>query len=88
MHYATHVLQSCLGHNLNINQSWGAWVVQLVERWTLAHVMISWFLGLSPASSSVFIAQSQEPASDSLSPSLSAPPPLTLCVSKINKHLK
>ena len=35
-------------------------------------------------------AQSLEPASDSVSPSLSAPPPLALCLSlsKINKHQK
>ena len=48
----------------------------------------------SPASSSVLTAQNLEPASDSVSPSLSAPPLLMLCLSvclslsKINKHLK
>ena len=40
--------------------------------------MISQFVGSSPASGSVLTAQSLEPASDTVSPSLSAPPPLTL----------
>ena len=70
----------------------GTWVVQLVQWPTSAQVMISWFVSLSPTSGSVLTAQSLEPASDSVSPSLSAPPPLTLClsVSKINikKFLK
>ena len=39
---------------------------------TLAQVMISRFLGLSLAWGSVLTAQSLEPASDSVSPSLSA----------------
>ena len=44
----------------------------------------------SLTSGPVLRAQSLEPASDSVSPSLSAPPMLTLCLSlsKINKHLK
>ena len=54
----------------------------------LAQVMILWFVGLSPAAGSVLTAQSLEPASDSVSPSLSAPPPLVLCLSKINKYYK
>ena len=55
---------------------------------TLAQVMISRFVGSSPVSGSVLIAQSLEPASDSVSPSLSAPPLLVLSVplSKIKKH--
>ena len=40
---------------------------------TLARVMISWFVGSSPISGSVLTAQSLEPASDSVSPSLSLP---------------
>ena len=60
---------------------WGAWVAQLVERPTLAQVMISQFVGSSPASGSVLTAQSPDPASDSLSPPLSVPPLLMLCVS-------
>ena len=51
----------------------GAWVAQLVKHQTSVQVMISQFVGLSPASGSVLTAQSLEPASDSLSPSLSAP---------------
>ena len=70
--------------------SWGAWVAQSVERPTSAQVMISQSVSSSPALGSVPTAQSLEPVSDSVSPSLSAPPPLTLCLSlslsKINKH--
>ena len=46
--------------------------------------MISWSVGSSPALGSVLTAQSLEPASNSVSPSLSAPPLFTLCLSKIN----
>ena len=65
----------------------GAWVAQSVKCLTWAQVMISQFMGLSPASGSVLIVWSLEPASDSVSPSLSAPPPvaLGLCLSKMNK---
>ena len=38
------------------------------------------------ASGSVLTAQSQELASDSVSPSLSAPSPLMFCLSLKNKH--
>ena len=38
-----------------------------------------------PPQGSVLTAQSLEPASDSVSPSLSAPSPLMLCLSKMNK---
>ena len=58
----------------------GTWVAQSVERPTSAQVMISWFVSSSPVSGSVLTAQSLESASDSVSPSLSAPPPLTLCL--------
>ena len=63
-------------------------MAQSVKRPTSAQVMISQFVGSSPMSRSVLIVQSLEPASDSVSPSLSAPPPLMLCLSlsKINKH--
>ena len=61
--------------------STGAWVAQSIECLTLAQVMISQFVGSSPTSGSVLTAQSLEPVSDSVSPSLSAPPPLTLCLS-------
>ena len=74
------------------NRTRGAWVAQLVKRLTLVQVMISPFVSSSPASGSVVTAWSLEPASDSVSPSLSAPPPLVLCpslslsVPKINKR--
>ena len=60
-------------------------MAQLVKRPTSAQVMISWLVSSSPASGSGLMAQSLEPASDSVSPSLSAPPPihaLSLSVSK------
>ena len=66
-------------------RSWGARVAQSVKRPTSAQVMTSRFVGSSPASGSVLTARSPEPASDSVSPSLSAPPPLALCLSKMNK---
>ena len=50
----------------------GAWVAQLDKHPTLAPIMIIWFVGLSPTSGSVLTAQSLDPASDSVSPSLSA----------------
>ena len=67
---------------------WGAWGAQSIERLTSAQVMISQFMGSSPASGSLLTARSLEPASGSGSPSLSAPPLLALCLSKkyINKH--
>ena len=49
---------------------WGAWVAQSVKCQTSAQVMISWFVGSSPASSSVLTAQSLEPVSNYVSPSL------------------
>ena len=72
-------------------------MAQSVQRLTSAQVMISQSVGLSPISDSVLTAQRLEPASDTVSPSLSAPPPplslslclsLSLSLSKINKHLK
>ena len=67
-------------------------MVQSVKHLTSAQVMVSQFVSLSPASGTVLTARSLEPASDSVSASLSAPPPLvfclslSLCLSKINKH--
>ena len=53
-------------------------MAQSVKRPTSAQVMISWFVGSSPASGSLLTAQSLEPASnDSVSPFLSAAPLLT-----------
>ena len=66
-------------------------MAQSVKHPTSAQVMISWFVSLSPVLGSVQTAQSLEPASDSVSPSL-CPLPLVrapfLSLSKINKHLK
>ena len=59
----------------------GTWVAQLVNCLTSAQVMISQFVSSSPTSGSVLTAQSLEPTSDSVSPSLSAPPQLALALS-------
>ena len=66
----------------------GAWLAQSVEHLTWAQVMISQFMGLSPALGSVLTAQSLEPALHSVSPSLCPSPAcaLSLSLSKINKH--
>ena len=64
----------------------GVWAAQSVEHPTLAQVMISQLVGLSPASGSVLTSQSLEPASDSVSPSLSALPTRALSVSLKTKH--
>ena len=66
----------------------GTWVAQSVEHVTSAQVMISQFVGSSSSSGSVLTAQSLEPASDSLSPSLCPSPvrALSLSLSKINKR--
>ena len=69
----------------------GAWVAQSVKLRTSAQVMISrsvsWSKSVSssPGSGSMLTAQSLEPASDSVSPSLSAPPLLMLCLSLSQK---
>ena len=63
----------------------GAWVAWSVKRLTLAQVMISRSVSSSPASGSVLTAQSLEPVSDSVSPSLSAPPLFMLCLSLSQK---
>ena len=63
----------------------GTWVAQLVKGPTSAQVTMSQFVGLSRKLGSVLTAQSLEPASDSVSPSLSAPPLFTLCLSLKNK---
>ena len=59
----------------------GAWVAQSVKRLTSAQVMVSHSVSSSPALGSVPSVQSLELASGSVSPSLSAPPQLALCVS-------
>ena len=61
-------------------------MAQSVERPTSAQVMISQSVSLSPKSGSVLTAQSLEPASDSVSPSLSAPPLFILSLSLSQKQ--
>ena len=66
-------------------------MAQLVKHLTLAQVMISPFVSSSPVSGSVLTPQSLEPALDSVSHTLSAPPPahalsLSLSLSVKNKH--
>ena len=73
---------------LNMDDLQGTWVAQLVKHPTSAQVMISWSVNLSPTSDSMLTPQSLEPASDSVSLSLSAPSQLTLCLSKMNKCYK
>ena len=68
------------------NLSQGAWVAQSVKCLTSAWVMISWFVGSSPALGFVLTVQSLEPASDPVSPSLSAAPLLVLCLSLCLKN--
>ena len=64
---------------------WGAWVAQLVQWPALTQVMIWWFVSSSPTLGSLLTAQSLEPAMESVSPSLSAPPLLALSLSLKNK---
>ena len=59
-------------------------MAQLVKGLILAQVMISQYMGSSPVSGSVLIAQSLEPVSDSVSPSLSSAPQLVLSLSLKN----
>ena len=66
--------------NVGNADSWGTWVAQFVERLTLAQVTILHFVSSSPISGSVLTAQSLEPGA-SVSPSLSDPPLLALCLS-------
>ena len=56
-----YILKSLLG---------GAWVAQLLKCETSVQVMISQLMSSSPTSGFVLTAQSLEPASDSVSPSL------------------
>ena len=61
---------------------WGTSVAQSVKHRTLdfgSQVMITWFVGSSPASG--LSVDSTKPACDSLSLDLSAPPLLTLSLS-------
>ena len=60
-------------------------MAQSFECPTSAQVMISRSMSSSPASGPVLTAQKLEPVSDSVSPSLSAPLPLMLCLSHSQK---
>ena len=77
--------QPYIFYTFNIFIPWGTWVAQSAKRPTSAHVMISWLVGSSPAWGSVL---SPEPASDSVSPSLSARLLLALRLPKTNKNVK
>ena len=63
------------------SKHWDTWVAQSIKRQTLSQVMISQSVSLSPTSGSVPSVQSLELASDSVSPPISAPPRLVLCLS-------
>ena len=69
------------GEDLEPERSQDAWVAQLVKYATSAQVMIPLFLGSSPAWGSLLTAQSLEPASDSVSPSLCSSPTYTVSLS-------
>ena len=84
-HEVWHSQNLCIPRKVYVIQ--GAWVAQSVKHLTLAQVMISRFVGSSPTSGSVLTAQSLEPALDSVSPSLSAPPRLSLCLSLSLSHI-
>ena len=77
---------------LKMASEWGGWLAQWVKHLTLVQVMISWFRSSSPTSGFVLTAPTLEPGawslesgSDSVSPSLSAPPPLALPLSLSQK---
>ena len=60
-------------------------MAQSVERLASVQVMILQFVGSNPAPGSVLTARSLEPASDSVSPSLSLPLPGSCSVSLSQK---
>ena len=78
---------SLLGELVGNARFRGAWLAQPVKLPTSAPVRISRFVGSSPVLGSGRTARSLEPASDSMSPSLSAPPlpMLSLSLSFKNK---
>ena len=79
--------QELWDHDLSwIQELGGAWMAQSVERPTSAQVTISRSVSSSPASGSGLMAQSLEPASDSVSPSLSLPLPCSCSVSLCLKN--
>ena len=72
--------------HLKNNITRGTRVAQSVKHLTSAQVMISQLVSSSPTWGSVLTAQSLEPALDSVSSSLSAPPLLARSLSLKNKH--
>ena len=62
-------------------------MAQSLKRPTSVQVTISRSVSLSPASGSGLTAQILEPVSDSVSPSLSGPPPFMLCLSLSQKQI-
>ena len=74
--------------SLKCDHDRGDWVAQSVKCPTSAQVMNSLSVSLSPASGCVQTAQGLEPASDSVSSSLSDPPPLVLFVSQKYVNVK
>ena len=70
---------------VRINRERAAWVAQLFKHLTLAQVMISLFVGPSPALGSVLTAWNLEPASDSVFVSLPLPCSRSVSLSQILK---
>ena len=81
------VIQTPLGMLSLVCLCGGIWVAQLVKRPTSAQVVMSQFVGSSPVLGSVLTALSLKPASDSVSPSLSAPPSLACTLSLFQKWI-
>ena len=83
--WATRVILNSSRH-IKKQKKLGACAAQSVVCPTSAQVMISQSVSSSPVTGSVLTAQSLELASDSVSPSLSVSPLLTLCLyQKMNK---
>ena len=64
---------------------WGAWVAQSVKQQLQLRSRSHDLVSSSLASGSGLMAQGLEPASSSVCPSLSAPPPFMLCLSLSQK---
>ena len=79
-----HPEQHKKGLGLEMGQDRGAWVAPLVKHPTLAQVMTSRFVSLSPGSGSVLAAQSLKPATDCFP--IYPSPACTLSLSLKNKQ--
>ena len=77
-----HEIAVCKKKKEFLRDAWVAWSVKFL---TSAQVMFSWFVGSSSVSGSVLTAQSLEPASDPVSPSLCPFPPHALSLSVSEK---